>query len=200
MEKVDYVQNFIDYLYEVKSSEMLAGISKESLEAFYGEYLNYINESNDISDNSETLYMIDRNSIFNAICYVVNNYSSSMTALQDKHSEWVNAYECSTLIVYHKLVIKSYLQNVSFETEVDRCDYVPDSKDLAIVNYGKQTYIDYYELKDLIYPVISSNSYCCELMELIDDKFNDVKVLTDTDVCEILNLVKKKNPRKVKRI
>lgn len=201
MSNTDYVQNFINYLYEVKSSEMLSGINKENLEVFYREYLNYIKKINNSSITEEQIYMVDRTSIFNAICYIVNNYSDDMTALQQKYSEWERTGQWSTLIVYHKLSIKSDVDRCTFITEVDRDGCYPDEEiGGVIVNYGKQTYINYYELKDLIYPILSSDSYCCKLMELIEDRFNDTKVLMDTDVNELLDSIKKKSPRKVKRL
>lgn len=199
-ESLDLVQKFIDYLYTVKSSEMLAGIDKQNLETFYIEYLDSIKQTNSCGINNEQLYVVDRTSFFNAISYIVNNYSTGVIALQDKHSEWVTTDKRNTLIVYHKLSIKSYLQNVAYETEVDRCDCYPTEKESAIVNYGRQTNINYFELKDLIYPVLSSNSCCCKFMELIEDRFNDTKVLTDIDINEFLDSLKKEYPRKVKKL
>jgi len=192
-EDVECIKKFIDYLYVQKSEEMLSGVNKNELETVFAEYIG----DNKVSCDNQ-LYRIDRNSIFGVICYIVNNYCSGMTALQDKHSEWIETGEWNTLVVYHKLSVKSYSKNVYFETEVDRCGCFPEEKRQAIVNYGKQTYINYFELKEVIYPLLSSNSYCVMLMELIEERFKDAKVLTATDVLDIFEDVKKARNEKVK--
>lgn len=215
---IDYIQKFIDYLYDTKSRENITKFSKERIEVLLNEFLEntkeeqYFHKKEHIKKEMkrkereqiyghERLYKVDRNSVFNAISYIVNNCSDDMNAVQQKYSEWERTGGWSTLIVYHKLSIKSDIDSRIFIAEVDRDWCYPDEEiGGVIVDYGKQTYIDYFELKNSLYPILNKNPYCTEFMKLIEDRFNDTKILTAIDVEELLNLVKNIRKTKVKKL
>ena len=118
-----YIQVFIDYLYEKRSSQSLYEISSEKLDEFLQEFLEMskilqLQRKKEIEkllekrlllkkrEEYEKSCLIDRKLIFNSLAYIINRYEENMSAIQETEEEWSRSSQWSELYGYHKLTIK----------------------------------------------------------------------------------------------
>ena len=213
--EIEYIQFFIDYLYEKRSNRLLLEVSELDLEEILQEFLKLTENLQEqrmfeitkelekrIKEQKrkefEKSCMIDRKLIFNSLTYVINHYEDNMSAKQEKEEEWKRNYNWSKLTCYHKLTINSNDKEVCFKTEIDSKGCYPDEEYCGIyIDINKDTSICFFDLKNKLLPIIDNSNYLNEFMNMIENLYYEGKKINNSDIQEFLILLS--NQHKVKQ-
>ena len=157
-----YIQYFIDFLYDKRSSNSLYKITNEDLEIILQEFLLITKElqqqrKEEIARKIEERLrykkrlefekscVIDRKLIYNSLKYIINHYEDNITATQEYKEDWSRSSQWSELHGYHNLIINDGNNKVCFKTEVDHEGCYPDEEYCGVyVNMNKDTNICFF--------------------------------------------------------
>lgn len=195
-----YIQVFINFLYEKRSSQSLYEISSEKLDEFLQEFLEMsktlqLQRKEEIEnllekrvlrkkrEEYEKSCLIDRKLIFNLLAYIINHYEENMSAIQETKEEWSRSSQWSELHGYHKLTIKFNGEEVSFKTEVDSEGVYPDEEYCGVyVNVNKDTDICFFAIKRVFIPILNNSSYAINFMNMIEEMYGKKRNITAEDI------------------
>ena len=211
---IEYIQLFIDYLYEKRSSKLLEEISEIELEEILQEFLKITNNLQqqrkiEIADKMEeqreqrrrkefeNSCVIDRKLIFNSLTYIMNHYEKNMSAIQEKEEEWSRSSQWSELRGYHKLTIQSGDEKVCFKTEIDSNGCYPDEEYCGVyIDINKNTNICFFDIKKTLLPVLKNSNYAIVFMNSIEEKYLEKQNITFEDIQQLLaNITNKKKEK-----
>lgn len=212
---IEYIQLFIDYLYERRSSKSLEEISEKELEQILQEFLDIsielqeqrkqeIEEKNKEQRKKqkrrefEESCVIDRKLILNSLTYIINHYEENMSAKLEKETEWSRSSDWSKLIGYHKLTIHYNEEEVCFKSIIDSNGSYPDEEYCGVyIDMNKKTDICFFELKHTLSPVLKNSNYLLEFMNNIEEIYLTKQNITVDDINQLL--VNISNNQKSKR-
>lgn len=195
-----YIQVFIDYLYEKRSSQSLYEISIEKLDEFLQEFLEMskilqLQRKEEIENLLEKRWLlkkreeyeksclIDRKLIFNSLAYIINHYEENMSAIQETEEEWSRSNQWSELYGYHKLTIKFNGEKVFFKTKVDSVGVYPDEEYCGVyVNVNKDTNICFFDIKRVFMPILNNSNYAINFMNMIEEIYGEKCSITAEDI------------------
>lgn len=215
---IEYIQLFIDYLYEKRSSKLLKEISEIDLEEILQEFLEMTNHiqqqrKTEIADKIETKIkqqnrkkfeescVIDRKLIYNSLSYIVNHYESDMVAKKHVDEEWLYGDQWSELYGYHKLIIEYDDKQIIYSTIVDRIGCYPDEEYCFCgfhINTDKDTNIPFFDIKNKLLPIINNSAYVKAFMDMIENLFSESKDITADNIQEFLILIRNESKAKQK--
>lgn len=208
-----YIQVFVDFLYNKRSSEELKNISLSKLDEILNEFLEVSSDlqqkrKQEIEDiinkrimkqqrkEFENSCVIDRMLIFNSLLYIINHYENDMSARLDFYEEWDYGNQWSELEGYHKLIINYNGMETIYKTLIDTFGCYPDEEYCfsgAHINPNQKTDIPFFELKDTLYSIIKHSTYLKDYFDMLEELYNNKKEITSSDVQEILILLSNKN-------
>jgi len=208
-----YIQIFIDYLYNKRSSEKIKDISFSKLEEILNEFLEL---SSDLQQKRkqeieeiinerimkqqrkefENSCVIDRMLIFNSLLYIINHYENDMTARIDFYEEWDYGNQWSELEGYHKLIINFKDNEIVYKTLIDTFGCYPDEDYCfrgAHINPNQKTDIPFFSVKDTFFSIIKHSTYLKDYFDMLEELFDNKKDITSNDIQEILVTISNKN-------
>lgn len=203
----EYIQLFIDYLYERRSSKSLEKISNIELEEVLKEFLEITNDlqhqrKTEIIEKIEARIkqqkrkefeescVIDRKLIFNSLAYIINHYEDNISAIQEKEKEWSRNWQWSELTGYHKLTIKSEDKEVCFKAEVDSQGCYPDEEYCGVyIDINKDTNVCFFDVKRKLTPILKNSNYAINFINMIENLYNEGEDITSDKVREFLVLL-----------
>ena len=208
-----YIQVFVDFLYNKRSSEELKNISLSKLDEILNEFLEVSSDlqqkrKQEIEDiinkrimkqqrkEFENSCVIDRMLIFNSLLYIINHYENDMIARLDFYEEWDYGNQWSELEGYHKLIINYNGMETIYKTLIDTFGCYPDEEYCfrgAHISPNQKTDIPFFELKDTLYSIIKHSTYLKDYFDMLEELYNNKKEITSSDVQEILILLSNKN-------
>ncbi len=211
---IEYIQKFIDYLYDIRFSKSLEEISDEELEEILKDFLEITNDlqqqrKDQIARIFETTIkqqkqrefekscIIDRKLIINSLAYIVNHYEDNMIAIQEKYEEWSRTSQWSELQGYHKLIIKSDDKEVCFKTQIDSEGCYPDEEYCGVeIDINKNTNICFFDIKESLFPVLKNSIYAIKFIDSIEKKYQKKQNLTSDDIQLLLVNIANENKAK----
>ena len=208
-----YIQVFVDFLYNKRSSEEIKNISFSQLEKILNEFLEtssdlQLERKQEIEEiinkrimkqqrkEFENSCVIDRMLIFNSLLYIINHYENDMSARLDFNEDWNYGNQWSELEGYHKLIINYKDNEFVYKTLIDTFGCYPDEEYCfrgAHINPNTKTDIPFFELKDTFYSIINYSTYLKDYFDMLEGLYNNKKEITSSDVQEILILLSNKN-------
>ena len=215
-----YIQVFIDYLYNKRSSEKIKDISISKLEEILNEFLEL---SSDLQQKRkqeieeiinerimkqqrkkfENSCVIDRMLIFNSLLYIINHYENDMIARLDFYEEWDYGNQWSELKGYHKLIINYKDNEFVYKTLIDTFGCYPDEEYCfrgAHINPNTRTDIPFFSLKDTLYLPIQHSTYLKDFFDMLEILYDNKKNITSDDIKEIHIVLSNKNKEKLKKL
>ena len=210
-----YIQYFIDFLYDKRSSNALYKITNEELENILQEFLLITRElqqqrKEEIAKQIEERLrykkrlefekscIIDRKLIYNSLTYIINHYEDNITATQEYEEDWNRSSQWSELYGYHNLIINDGNNKTCFKTEVDHDGCFPDEEYCGIsIDFNKDTNICFFDIKKVIIPIINNYIYVKQFMDMIEILYNEKNNISIDDIQQILALIS--NDRKVSK-
>lgn len=210
---LNYIQVFVDFLYNKRSSEELKNISLSKLDEILNEFLEVssdlqLERKKEIEDTIamklikreriefEKSCLIDRMLIFNSLLYIINHYENDMIARLDFYEDWDYGNQWSELKGYHKLIINYKDNEFVYKTLIDTFGCYPDEEYCfrgAHISPNIKTDIPFFELKDTFYSIINYSTYLKDYFDMLEELYNNKKEITSSDVQEILILLSNKN-------
>lgn len=208
-----YIQYFIDFLYDKRSSNSLYKITNEELENILQEFLLITRElqqqrKEEIAEKIaerlrykkrlefEKSCIIDRKLIYNSLTYIINHYEDNITATQEYKDDCSRSSQWSEFYAYHNLLIEYGDNKIYFKTEVDHDGCYPDEEYCGIsVDFNKDTNICFFDIKKVIIPIINNYIYVKQFMDMIEILYNEKNNISIDDIQQILALIS--NDRKV---
>lgn len=212
---IEYIQLFIDYLYEKRSSKSLEEISEKELEEILQEFLETSielqqkekekieqkrKEQIEKSKRSEfeKSCVIDRRLILNSLAYIINHYEENISAKLEKEKEWSRSPQWSELIGYHKLIINYNDKEIYFKSKIDSYGCYPDEEYCGVyIDMNKHTDICFFELKNVLSPVLKNSNYLLGFMNSIEEMYTKKQNITSEDILQLI--VDISNDEKYKR-
>lgn len=208
-----YIQVFVDFLYNKRSSEEIKSISFSQLEKILNEFLEISNDlqlerKQEIEEiinkrimkqqrkEFENSCVIDRMLIFNSLLYIINHYENDMSARLDFYEDWNYGNQWSKLEGYHKLIISYKGNEFVYKTLIDTFGCYPDEEYCfrgAHINPNIKTDIPFFELKGTFYSIINYSTYLKDYFDMLEELYNNKKEITSSDVQEILIVLSNKN-------
>ena len=208
-----YIQVFVDFLYNKRSSEEIKNISFSQLEKILNEFLEIssdlqLERKQEIEEiinkrimkqqrkEFENSCVIDRMLIFNSLLYIINHYENDMSARLDFYEDWNYGNQWSELEGYHKLIISYKGNEFVYKTLIDTFGCYPDEEYCfrgAHINPNIKTDIPFFELKGTFYSIINYSTYLKDYFDMLEELYNNKKEITSSDVQEILILLSNKN-------
>lgn len=205
---IEYIQLFIDYLYERRSSKSLLEISEINLEEILQEFLEITNDiqqkrKTEIADKIETRIkqqkrkeyekscVIDRKLIYNSLSYIINHYESGMVAKKQADEEFPYGY--------HKLIIEYDDKQIIYSALVDKIDCYPDEEYCFLgyhMDIDKDTNIPFFDIKNKLFPIINNSTYVKVFMDMIENLYSESKDITADNIQEFLILISNENKAK----
>lgn len=201
---IEYIQLFIDYLYERRSSKSLEEISEKELEQILQEFLDISIELQEQRKKEveekikeqrkkqkrrefEESCVIDRKLILNSLAYIINHYEKNMSAKLEKEEEWSRSFDWSKLIGYHKLTIHYNEEEVCFKSIIDCNGCYPDEEYCGVyIDMDKKTDICFFELKHTLSPVLKNSNYILGFMNNIEEMYLTKQNITTEDINQLL--------------
>ena len=208
-----YIQVFVDFLYNKRSSEEIKNISFSQLEKILNEFLEIssdlqLERKQEIEEiinkrimkqqrkEFENSCVIDRMLIFNSLLYIINHYENDMSARLDFYEDWNYGNQWSELEGYHKLIISYKGNEFVYKTLIDTFGCYLDEEYCfrgAHINPNIKTDIPFFELKGTFYSIINYSTYLKDYFDMLEELYNNKKEITSSDVQEILILLSNKN-------
>lgn len=190
-----YIQMFIDYLYERRSSKELEKINEKQIDKIIEEFLEITKELQEqrkreietekqkrIEEEKIQKFqkscLIDRKLIYNSLSHVINNYEEGMTCKKEK--------EICGFSAYHKLIIEKGEKREVYEELIDHDDSYPDEFYEGNLNMNKDTDICFFNLKRRISYIIEDSIYPKKFINMIEELYNEKKNITVDDIHQIL--------------
>ena len=217
---IEYIQLFIDYLYEKRTEKSLEEINNIELEEILKEFIEITNNlqqqrkieiEEKINDRIikqkrkefEDSCIIDRKLIFNSIVYIINNYESNMLAKKQTDQKWSYKEQWSELLGYHKLIIEYNNKQIIYSTIIDKIGCYPDEEYCYRgfhINMDKDTTIPFFDIKYTLLPVINKSNYLKEFINMIENLYNEEKNITPDNIEEFLIILSNKKKGKEKTL
>ena len=202
--EIQYIQLFIDYVYERRLSRFLEEICEIDLEEILQEFLEVSKElqqqrKEEIKslleerlaqrkhDTFEKSCLIDRKLIFNSLAYIINHYELHMNATQETEKKWIRINQWSELNVYHKLTVQLNNKQAFFITKVDSRGCYPDEEYCGLyVDVNKNTDICFFDIKEALLPILNSSNYALHFMSSIEEMYLEKQKITSEDIQPLL--------------
>ncbi len=212
---IEYIQLFIDYLYERRSSESLEEISEKGLEGILQGFLEISIElqqqrKKEIEEKTkeqiqkqkrrefEKSCVLDRRLILNSLAYIINHYEENMSAKLEKEKEWFRRSQWSELIGYHKLTIHYNDRDICFKSKIDSEGCYPDEEYCGVyIDMNKHTDICFFEIKNALSFVLRDSNYLLGFMNSIEEVYLEKRNVTTEDIHQFI--VDISNDKKSKR-
>lgn len=174
---LEYIQLFIDYLYERRSSKLLEEIDEKELEEILQEFSSVSIELQQqrkkeieekikerISKQKRKAFekscVIDRKLILTSLAYVINHYEENISAKLEKEEEWSRGWTWSELIGYHKLTINFNDKELFFKAKIDSEGCYPDEEYCGVsIDINKNTDICFFDIKEELSPILKHSNY-----------------------------------------
>lgn len=204
---IEYIQKFIDYLYEERNEKNLYEITNEQIVQILNNFINISLELQlerkkeiqlSIEKNIqrkkkkefEQSCLIDRRLIYNSICYIINHYDDNLSATQTVETNRSASYQWITLDGYSNLIISKGDSKTIYSTLIDSKGCYPDEEYCGLyVNLQRDTKICFFELKDKINYCIKDSYYVKLFMEMIEIEFYNNKEITYEYIENILTVL-----------
>ena len=216
---LNYIQDFIDYLFEYRTSNEKKNLSESEINNCLLEFVeknkatknirikrrknqNQTRKNSFLKKEFRSKCMLSRKVMFSNIISLINNYeSSNSVAYHSKYSIWESNEQrhTKTEYLYDKLEIKSYGTYTKFESLVDFCEVEEDELENSFIDEKLDTEINFFELKK---ELISLYDYCPILKKFMD---NIEKVLlhknnlSEDEINDIYLEIVNKYRQKIKR-
>lgn len=211
-EGLEYIQNFIDYLFEKRMENNLDKIDMNKLEEILSNYLidtkdwqlqrkndradqiNKINEHNEKRKNQEKC-IVDRKSLFDAICYIINNYEDEkLVALQEIKEGWNCSSQWSTLNLFRRLKIKQtdIHKEVYFDALIGSDGSYPDEERWIHIDENQNGFVKFFEVKSWFKDIYNSTNYFNLFMDELEKLYSEKKVLESNDIEFVLSGISNK--------
>ena len=202
-----YIQYFINFLYNKRSSNSLYEITNEDLEIILQEFLldtrdlqqrrkeeitrkNEERRSHQKRLEFENSCMISRKLIYNSLTYIINHYEDTMTVVKEYEEDWKRSSQWSERYLYQNLIINDGITKVSFQTVIDHEGCYPDEEYCGVyVNRNKDTNICFFDLKKAITPILKSSTYVAMFMNMIENLYNKNINVSSENIQQILVLI-----------
>ena len=184
-----YVQVFLDYLYQRRSSKLLEEIKKKDLEDILQEFLEISIElqqqrkqqiqkkiKEQIQKQKRKEYekscVIDRELILNSLAYIINHHEEKMSAKLEKDEEWSRSSQWSELTGYQILTIYYNNREISFKAKIDSEGCYPDEEYCGVyVDMNKHSDICFFEIKNELSIVLKNSNFLLKFMNSIEEMY-----------------------------
>lgn len=213
-----YVQVFLDYLYQRRSSELLEEINEKELEEILQEFLEISIELQQQRKEEiegkikeqiqkqkrrefEKSCVIDRELILNSLAYIINHYEENMSAKLKKEEEWSGGSQWSVLTGYQILTINYNNRELCFKAKIDSLGCYPDEEYCGgHVDMHKHSAICFFEIKNELYPVLKNSNYLLEFMNSIEEMYLEKQNIITEDIQQLLVNISNDNKSKPKTL
>ena len=190
---IEYIQKFVDYLYEERNAKNLYEITNEQIVQMLNNFINVslqlqLERKKEIQlsikkniqrikkKEFEQSYLIDRKLIYNSICYIINHYDDNLSATQTTETNRSESNQWITLEAYSNLIISKGDSKTIYSTLIDSKGCYPDEEYCGLyVNLQKDTKICFFELRDRINHCIKDSFHIKSFMEMIEIEFYNNK-------------------------
>lgn len=204
---IEYIQKFVDYLYEERNVKNLYEITNEQIVQILNNFINIslqlqLERKKEIQlsiekniqrikkKEFEQSCLIDRRLIYNSICYIINHYDDNLSATQTVETNRSASYQWITLDGYSNLIISKGDSKTIYSTLIDSKGCYPDEEYCGLyVNLQRDTKICFFELKDKINYCIKDSYYVKLFMEMIEIEFYNNKEITYEYIENILTVL-----------
>ena len=201
---IEYIQLFIDYLYNKRASKSLEEISEKELEETLQEFLQISLELQQKKREKiekkrkeqiqkqerikfEKSCLIDRNLILNSLTYIINHYEENISAKLEKEKKWSRSQQWSELIGYHKLTINYNDKKICFESKIDSNGCYPDEEYCGVnIDMNKHTAICFFKLKNTLSSVLKNSNYISRFLNSIEQIYLEKRNITTEDINQLL--------------
>lgn len=209
-----YVQIFLDYLYQRRSSKLLEEIKKKDLEDILQEFLEMSIELQQQRKEEierkieeqiqyqkrrefEKSCVIDRKLILNSLAYIINHYEEDMSAKLENNEEWSGSLQWSELTGYQILTINYNDKKIVFKAKIDSEGCYPDEEYcVGHIDMNKHSDICFFEIKNKLYPVLKDSNYLLEFMNSIEQMYLEKQNITTEDIQQLLVNISNDNKSK----
>lgn len=209
-----YVQVFLDYLYQRRSSKLLEEIKKKDLEDILQEFLEISIELQQQRKEEierkieeqiqyqkrrefEKSCVIDRKLILNSLAYIINHYEEDMSAKLENNEEWSGSSQWSELTGYQILTINYNDRKIVFKAKIDSEGCYPDEEYcVGHIDMNKHSDICFFEIKNKLYPVLKDSNYLLEFMNSIEQMYLEKQNITTEDIQQLLVNISNDNKSK----
>ena len=193
---IEYIQKFIDYLYEERNAKSLYEITNEQIIQILNDFINIslqlqLERKKEIQlsiekniqrkkkKEFEQSCLIDRRLIYNSICYIINHYDDNLSATQTTETNRSASNQWITLDGYSNLIISKGDSEITYSTLVDSDGCYPDEEYCGLyVNLQKDTKICFFELKEQIIRIVKDSYYVKSFIEMIENEFYNNNEIT----------------------
>jgi len=193
---IEYIQKFIDYLYEERNAKSLYEITNEQIVQILNNFINIslqlqLKRKKEIQlsiekniqrkkkKEFEQSCLIDRRLIYNSICYIINHYDDNLSATQTTETNRSASSQWITLDGYSNLIISKGDSEITYSTLVDSDGCYPDEEYCGLyVNLQKDTKICFFELKEQIIRIVKDSYYVKSFIEIIENEFYNNNKIT----------------------
>ena len=202
---IEYIQKFIDYLYEERNAKSLYEITNEQIVQILNNFINIslqlqLERKKEIQlsiekniqrkkkKEFEQSCLIDRRLIYNSICYIINHYDDNLSATQTTETNRSASNQWITLDGYSNLIISKGDSEITYSTLVDNDGCYPDEEYCGglHVNLQKDTKICFFELKEQIIRIVKDSYYVKSFIEMIENEFYNNHEITYEYIEKIL--------------
>ena len=210
----EYVQVFLDYLYQRRSSKLLEEINEKDLEDILQEFLEISIELQQHRKEEierkieeqiqkqkrrefEKSCVIDRKLILNSLAYIINHYEEDMSAKLENNEEWSGSSQWSELTGYQILTINYNDRKIVFKAKIDSEGCYPDEEYcVGHIDMNKHSDICFFEIKNKLYPVLKDSNYLLEFMNSIEEMYLEKQNITTEDIQQLLVNISNDNKSK----
>ena len=193
---IEYIQKFVDYLYEERNTKNLYEITNEQIVQILNNFINIslqlqLKRKKEIQlsiekniqrikkKEFEQSCLIDRRLIYNSICYIINHYDDNLSATQTTETNRSASSQWITLDGYSNLIISKGDSEITYSTLVDSDGCYPDEEYCGLyVNLQKDTKICFFELKEQIIRIVKDSYYVKSFIEIIENEFYNNNKIT----------------------
>lgn len=193
---IEYIQKFVDYLYEERNTKNLYKITNEQIVQILNNFINIslqlqLKRKKEIQlsiekniqrikkKEFEQSCLIDRRLIYNSICYIINHYDDNLSATQTTETNRSASNQWITLDGYSNLIISKGDSEITYSTLVDSDGCYPDEEYCGLyVNLQKDTKICFFELKEQIIRIVKDSYYVKSFIEMIENEFYNNNKIT----------------------
>lgn len=201
----EYIQVFLDFLYQRRSSKLLEEINEKDLEKILQEFLEISIELQQQRKDEierkieekiqyqkrrefEKSCVIDRKLILSSLAYIINHYEKDMSAKLENKEEWSGGSQWSVLTGYQILTINYNNKEIYFKAKVDSIGCYPDEEYcVGHINMNKNSNICFFEIKNELYPILKNSYYVKSFIEMIENEFYNNNKITYECIENILS-------------
>lgn len=200
----NYIQVFIDFLFNERVSKKLFGITDEQLDQLLCSFISLSKElqkkrkieiDSAIQNNLEIIKKkefekscnIDRKLIFNTLVYILNNYENGIIAGIFNEEEKEYSSQWTNLNGYSVLSISDGDKLVKYKALVDTYGCYPDEEYCGMrINMSKDSKINFFEFRKELSCILKECNYANYFLDLIEDEFNKTKNINSNLIESIL--------------